>query len=329
MYQFSPQCIADFITIGGSNQCENTPSLSGLYLTDIKGVTTTLLSNLASEEQGNAEAFAAAILRRAVLYFQDKIKSAMSKLGYQISQGYKQKNVCQYSDSTVSGSSMRRGLVVRRVHQVPKYGAFFIQKLQFKAAQSGSTTVQITDSLGVVLWSKLVSFVANIVLDIPVMQEFQNDALYVTTDHVGIDTYTTNCANPSACCGEKGAKEFYAVSGWDGITSGANTFGLVLFGGFQCSFSQVICAILPNFGEAILYLCEAEILDEMVSTGRLNYSTIYVDDAQAEKQAAIQRNRAKSSIENQLGALLNSLIYNSNYCISCNKQSAPYVVSKV
>lgn len=329
MYQFSPNCSTDFITIGGSNQCENTPSLSGLYLTDIKGVTATLLSNLASEEQGNAEGFAAAILRRAVLYFQDKIKSAMSKLGYQILQGYKQKNVCQYSDSTTSGSPTARGLVVRRVHKLPSYGTFFVQKIQFKSSQSGTTTVQITDSLGVVLWSKLISFVANIALDIPVMQEFQPDILYITTDNTGIETYNTNCSNPSACCGEKGAKEFYSISSWDGVTSSGNGFGLVLFGGFQCSFAQIICAVLPNFGEAILYLCEAEILDEMVSSGRLNYSTIYVDDAQAEKEAAIQRNRAKASIDNQLNSILQNLIYNSNYCISCNKTVRPYVVSKV
>lgn len=333
MNQFTMPCLDNFITIG-DRTCETSPSNSGLYLSDLGGVNLELLTNLADGRYSGAKDYANAILRRAALYFQDQLKQVMASLGYQISQGFgvaKSLKNCSFLTTANAGQN-GRGLVCKRLNSLPPFAVLFVENIRVKTAESGSATLNISDELGVVVWSKNITLQANIELVVPVLQEFAAEAIYITLDGLplALSTYATNCnAIQKGCCGKAIDKQFYIVSGWDGMQTSANSYGLLFSGGVQCSFARVACHILPYVSEAILNLCHAEILDDILASPRINYSTLYADTESIPKQAEIARNRAKKSITAQVGAMLDGLAQNSPFCISCNRQTSPHFFSKV
>ena len=333
MNQFTMPCLDNFITIG-DRACESAPSSSGLYLSDLSGVNLELLTNLADGRYSGAKDYANAILRRAALYFQDQLKQTMAALGYQIAQGFglaKALKNCSFL-TTVNAGQNGRGLVCKRLNTLPTFAVLFIENIKVKTAQSGAATLTISDELGVVVWSKNITLQANIELVVPVLQEFNSEAIYIILDGIptALTTYATNCnALEKGCCGKAIDKQFYVVSGWDGMQTSANSYGLLFSGGVQCSFARVACYILPYVSEAILNLCHAEILDDILASPRINYSTLYADTEGIPKQAEIARNRAKKSITAQVGAMLDGLAQNSPFCISCNRQTSPRFFSKV
>lgn len=300
MHQFTMPCLDNFITIG-DRTCETSPSTSGLYLSDLSGVNLELLTNLADGRYSGAKDYANAILRRAALYFQDQLKQVMASLGYQISQGFgvaKSLKNCSFLTTANAGQD-GRGLVCKRLNSLPPFAVIFVENIRVKAAESGSATLNISDELGVVVWSKNITLQANIELVVPVLQEFAAEAIYITLDGLplALSTYATNCnAIQKGCCGKAIDKQFYIVSGWDGIQTSANSYGLLFSGGVQCSFARVACYILPYVSEAILNLCHAEILDDILASPRINYSTLYADTEGVPKQAEIARNRAKKAL---------------------------------
>lgn len=333
MNQFTLPCLAQFILIG-DRACEPETSTSGLYLSDLSGVNLELLNNLADGRYSGAQDYAAAILSRAGLYFQDQLKQVMASLGYQIPQGYGLANPapnCSFL-TTVNSGANGRGLICRRLQTLPKFSAFFVDTVQVKTATSGTGTLQIENAQGDILWSKSISFVAGRVATIPIYLELIEDEFYIvlTGAAPALDTYATVCSVPQkGCCGQSIDKVLYSITGWDGSATTANSFGLVLNGGVQCSFAQVACAILPYVAEAILNLCHAEILGDVLASPRINYSTLYADAEAITKQAETARARAKKSIAAQVGAMLSGLQKTAQLCISCNPQSSGYFVSRV
>jgi len=329
---FSPNCTDNFILIGDS-QCTADVSTSGLYLTDLgEAITTDLLANLAGSGSANAVEYAQKIVRRAVINFQDLVRRAMANLGYQVQQGAFQRPACEYQTTANLAAAARRGFVVRRVRPLAKFGAFYIDKVVIKSKTTATVTLEIADELGVLLYSKQVNLVAYVAIPVSILSEFSSDILFITLDNTGIETYKTNCANAKlSCtpCGAAGSKSAYTISGWDGLQDTTNSFGLVLFGGVQCSFSTVICSLMPYFSEAILKLCHVEILKDLLNSPRVNPATIYADQSMLLADIEKTKNSANKSINDQMAATLSNLQKSAPHCITCDTLRRPYMVSIV
>lgn len=329
---FSPNCTDNFILIG-DRQCSPEVSTSGLYLTDLgEAITTDLLANLAGSGSANAVEYGRKIVRRATLNFQGLVRRAMANLGYQVQQGAFQKAACEYLTTTNLAAAARRGLVLRRVRPLAKFGAFYLDKVVIKSNTTATVTLEIADELGVLLYSKQVNIVQNVAVSIPILSEFTSDILFITLDNTALETYKTNCVNATlSCtpCGAGSSKSAYTVSGWDGLQDTTNSFGLVLFGGVQCSFSQVICQLLPYFSEAILKLCHVEILKDLLNSPRVNPATIYADQSMLLADIEKTKNSANKSINDQMAATLSNLQKSAPSCITCDTLRRPYVVSIV
>lgn len=331
---FSPSnCIDNFILIG-DRQCSTDVSTSGLYLVDLgEIITTDLLANLAGSGSANAVVYAQKIVRRAVLNFQGLVSRAMANLGFTVLQGATpNKSVCKYQNTTSPAAPASRGFIVRRVGQVEKFGAFFVQTIAVKAAQSSPKLLQIIDELGVVLWEKAVDTIANQTVSVQVNSEFDSEILYILLDNTDVDMYKTDCSNSGlGCspCGSGNSEKTYSISGWDGAQSTTNSFGLVLTGGVHCSFGQVICALLPYFSTSILKLCHVEILNDILHSNRINFNTIYADQSLLLADIEKIKNSANKAINDSMAANLTRLQKSSPKCIVCDKWRNSYMVSIV
>lgn len=332
MRQILP-CLRDFITAGTVAQCEPVPSISGLYYTDIAGVTGSMLANLAHEEDTTIGLLSERVLARALLRFRELLNGAMFNAGYALREGYiKSKNECKHSANTIPAAALYRGLTIQKPAKgLPAYTAYFISYLQLRAAQTGTTTVEIRDADGAVLWSKTVAVTANYTLFVPVQKEFADELFYVVWDTSALDTFGTTCTAPSAGCTpchtpcNKSITDRYIIQGWDGVQASNDRFGIIVEGGAQCSFDAFICANAGYFSSAILALCEAEIFTALQRSNRLNYDTIYQDAGMVSGIIEKAKNTANKRIKEQLSVLLPSMQKNAPYCLTCNTQTSAQI----
>ena len=328
---FSP-CTDNFILIG-DRQCSTEVSTSGLYLTDLgEAITTDLLANLAGSGSANAVEYGRKIVRRAALNFQDLVRRAMANMSYQVQQGTFQNPICKYLTTTNLPASARRGFVLRKSRPLANFGAFYIDKVLIKSKTTGTATLEIADELGVILYSKQINLLQDVVTTVMILAEFTSEILFVTIDNTAVETYKTDCTDSKiACtpCGAGSSKSAYSVSGWDGLQDTTNSFGLVFYGGVQCSFAQVICALLPYFSEAILKLCHVEILKDLLNSPRINPATIYADQSMLQADIEKIKNSANKSINDQMAATLSNLQKAAPHCITCDTLRSPYMVSIV
>jgi hypothetical protein len=328
-----PACLRDFITAGTVAQCELVPSISGLYYTDIVGVTGSMLANMANEEDTTIGLLSERILARALLRFRELLNGAMFNAGYALREGYiKSKNVCKFEASTIAAAAAFRGLSIEKpATGLPAYTAYFINSLQLRATQSGTTIVEIRDADGVVLWSKPVTVTANTTLHLPVQKEFADDLFYVVWDTSALDTYAVSCTAPSAGCTpchvpcNKSITDRYIIKGWDGLQATNDKYGIIIEGGAQCSFDAFLCANASYFSSAILALCEAEIFSALQRSSRLNYDTIYQDPSTVSGIIEKAKNTANKRIKEQLSVLLPTMQKNAPYCLTCNTQTSAQI----
>lgn len=332
MRQIAP-CLINFINAGTVAQCNSEPSVSGLYFTDIAGVTGAMLANLANEEDVTIALLSERILARAALRFRELLNGALFNAGYALREGYiKSSTVCKYSTNTIAGAAFERGKVIKKPSTgLPLYVAFYINSLQLKAVQGGVKTVEIRNSEGVVLWSKSVTVSAGITLHVPVQKEFIDDELYVVWDTTNLDTFAVSCAAPNAGCApckstcNKSITDRYIIQGWDGVQATNDSYGIIIEGGAQCSFDAFMCANVGYFSSPILALCEAEIFTALQRSDRLNHNTIYQEPATISGIIEKAKNTAAKRIKEQLSTLLPSLQKNAPYCFTCNVQTSAQI----
>lgn len=332
MRQIAP-CLVNFINAGTVAECNIEPSVSGLYYTDIAGVTGAMLANLAHEEDTTIALLSERILARASLRFRELLNGAMFNAGYALREGYiKSSTVCKYSTNTIAGAALQRGKIIKKPSTgLPLYVSYFINSLQLKAAQNATKTVEIRNGEGTVLWSKSVTVTANTTLHVPVQKEFLDDVIYVVWDTTNLDTFAVSCATPNAGCTpckstcNKSITDRYTVQGWDGANAVNDSFGIIIEGGAQCSFEAFMCANVSYFASAILALCEVEIFTALQRSNRLNHDTIYQDPATVSGIIEKAKNTALKRIKEQLSVLLPSLQKNAPYCLTCNVQTSAQI----
>lgn len=334
--QALPPCFQNFITSGSVAECSAEPSVSGLYFTDIAGVSGIMLANLADTENKTIAALCNRLLTRAVVRFRELLSAALVRVGIALREGYEaQKAACKFTSSTVPMAAAKRGILIKKPAKgLPAYVAFFINSLTVKAATSGAATVEIIDGEGTVLWAKTIQAQANISQTLQVQQEFYAEEVYVVWDNTALDVYGTSCTTPCGGCNcskkcgcSKTITERYSITGWDGSQTSTEQYGIIMDGGAQCSFNLFMCAYAAQFSTAILSLCEAEFWDALMKTDRLNNSTVYCDKSELEGYMAKAKNSAAKRIGEQLSVVLPSIKENIAYCVTCNTTRGVYLAS--
>jgi hypothetical protein len=253
----------------------------------------------------------------------------MFNAGYALREGYiKSKSECKFSAVTIPSLPLYRGLTIQKPSTgLPVYTAYFVNSLQLRAAQSGTTTIEIRDADGAVLWSKTVTVTANNTLLVPVQKELIGELFYVVWDTALLDTYAVSCAGTSTNCTPctKSITDRYIIQGWDGAQASNNRYGIIIEGGAQCSFDAFICANISYFASAVLALCEAEIFTALQRSSRLNHDTIYQDPSTVAGMIEKAKNTAAKRIKEQLSVLLPSMQKNAPYCLTCNTQTSAQI----
>lgn len=139
---------------------------------------------------------------------------------------------------------------------------------------------------------------------------------------------------PTCACGI-GSKNCADVEGWkgDGVHCTTNgrgnavtTYGIRADVSCECRWDELICAISATNGNnaisrLLLLLCEKQFIDEIKFSSRLNYFTVFADDADLDELRATISNEYKGLFNSFIQGIAN-IIKNNDYddCIKCENR---------
>lgn len=272
-------CFDDFITIGKSF-----PSRSGLYATNLPGVTLALFDDLAKDEQEDYIECWNDIYSNAQANFIADVQAKLSdKFHLDLKLVSRETSIFTKAENTFDGLAG-----VKLAYSMPKYARLQVLTIEVFALESYASpefVVRIydTDENGELLWEKSVEITAGRNI-IDVFQDFEADALYITYSAADYRLYTSENRYYANCdyfgVFDKLACFFPVCTGSSASVTQVNGGGLNAKFVIYCSIEKFICENLNLFKKALLSKIGVELLRERVLSDRFNrFTTLTTDRA--------------------------------------------------
>lgn len=274
-------CWTDFITVSPA-----TPSESGLYVTDLPGITIATLDGVTKDEQDDFQAYFESLYRQAQINLKIDVQKALAQR-FHIDKKLVSRETSEYLDST-NGSGALSGVKIK--FDLPKYARVQILSIGFYAEESfqspqASFFVYDTDENGELL-STISSEIAVGRNVKNVYQSFEVDELFIAynADQIALrqtqnkyynDTdYYDNVRCVMPCLGGAGVSVQQINGG------GLNVKFII-----TCSMEKMICENLPLFQYALWYRIGVDLMKERKVSDRVTRFTVISEERAVELMA--------------------------------------------
>lgn len=271
-------CWEDFITSDKS-----IPSRSGLYGTNLPGVTLSLFDSLTKDEQKDYSEFWNDVYSTAQQNF---ISDVQSKLADKFH--IDQKLITRETSIFLSNENTSGGLAgIKLEYALPKYGRVHILTVEvFALVPYGSPPFELniydTDENGELLFTKTVDLIIGR-NTIDIFQDFEVDKLYVTYDSSDFRLYKSE-NRYFASCNYFG--NFTALScvfpcwgnSYNASVTQVNGSGLNVKFDVYCSIEKFICENINLFKIAFLNRIGVDLMRERILSDRFNRWTTLTED---------------------------------------------------
>lgn len=305
---------------------------SGLYIDDLEGISLLTTGDTGKHTYANAQAVLNAKTALALQKCETWLQQTMMRRGFYLPQQQPAANVCAYKDSTQEVAGDARGLTLYRNASATFLSQLHLEKVVYKAATSGTATLQITDLNGVVLFtSPLMVVTANKGLEFLINSYYADDVRVLITTNT--KPYDTNCGAPCACLysaarPKSPAQMMYTPKGYDGTGDASTSYGVTVCAALRCNIQSLMCYILDYIKTPLLYMTGVEILQEIraLNAPTAQSAGYYGRD---EQKATLERWRkeADAMLATQVDTIIYQLRDLDHYCISCNTPSKIKIIS--
>lgn len=357
-----PACLAGFITLGGA--CDEAPPTSGYTIQALKGLSIDNISAIAPEAIETAKAALADALGMANKKLESKLRAVLTERGIDLNRRGALYTPCSFTTGAAFAVAKDRGLRVSRAWLKTRnnvLGRIVVETITIKSAIDGDTTLKVTDSDDVVLWSKDISLKAGQEAKVKVGQTFEPEVIYIVADNTNISPFETDCTSGQACCGknftygyngnhkatyngylERETRPVYdgytkydraeslsddlVVEGWTG--DGTNTVGyLSACLRLSCSDKNIVCNFKDRLALALLHYTGVELLEEWLSPSkRINLIKTFGKTWAAEKLDDWTQD-ADDFLYNELDAIILFLQKNDKFCYNCDNSKLGYLTT--
>lgn len=327
------KCLQNFI--GASQVCSNFgmgASTSGLYLTDLEGISINRIANIVNGEDGTA----LNLLNRKIefstgLVFDDLAKYIQPY--YTLNRTLDVVTAGRYTTTFLTPTPLRRGLHIKRKER----NLYSVKINTVKIFSSTSLTgaiLRISD--GIYDNDYVVDIVANQILEVVVNYTTIFDEVYITLDNTLLTVnegnlgYTDGCGGCCSCgyssnnLAHKNKKiNDISVKGWNGVSDEQRSFGLVAELSVGCDFDRLQCVLADNFKYLLLYRAGIEVVKEWLSSERVNETTMIDTDhaifllERWEKEYDTKYRTAVKGIKGIMESL-------DSQCVTCKKAGYGY-----
>jgi hypothetical protein len=271
------ECIENYIGIRTLvDNCDYPPSVSGLYLEDLEGMTA---ANLAAIETGKVQNIATMferLLERSGRLLSEEVKIAILPQ-LRTEAAIEGGRIGKFKNTTCGASELNLKTCLGALQRL------VIESVTVKFAATGTQTITITDGDHTETFD--VVTVSGEENTVPLMYIAKTDNVVITCPATGykgsignawrFKNHLNNGCWSCLCCNTT-AKELCGIS--------ANFT-------VQCDFDRLICILLPHIKMPLLYSLGIEVLKEWESSTRLNFLTIHGKEWAAAKREEWQAKR--------------------------------------
>jgi hypothetical protein len=328
-----PTCYENVFAFRPDQNCkENITPTSGLYIDDLEGVSLRTVGGNGKHTYLSAQAMLNAKTALALQKMEVFINSVLLKRGFMLPQLQPTQNLCSFKTTSQNADAAARGVSLYRTHGATSLANIYVEKATYKAKTSGTATLVIQNTDGVVLYTSTPQI---IVADVPFV--FSLSASFGVDIRVLVITdtepYDTQCDTSNDClCSQNRAKHrktaMYKVVGHDGTDDAASGYGVTVCAAVRCNVQALMCYILDIIKMPLRYLVGIEIMREFrINNGVTAQATgFYQKDLQAETIKEWQK-LADGLLATQVDTILQSLQDYDHYCISCKTPQRIFVSS--
>lgn len=297
------KCLENYIGVRSLwEHCEKPPSISGLYLEDLEGMTLSRIADIEYGKAQNAAKFFEQIVIRSGRVMIEEVKIHL--------QNYLRPNAAidfgrigKFSSQTCGAGELELNTCLGNLQR------FVLESVVLKFDTTATITLTLTD--GSHTETKEVDVIADTEITVPWFYIGKTNNITITTDAIG---YSGSIArehsyrNGGAICCNQTSNKVCGIS--------ANYT-------IQCDFDAILCAALPHLNMPYLYSVGIEVLKEWEASDRLNFLTIHGAEWAAEKRDEwqVKRNEFINASISGIAKFLQSL---DRKCVNCGGYSYGY-----
>lgn len=298
-----------------------------LYVNDIPGITLKSAAAIANDEQ-----------RSGINLLKDKINLATKKVfnkfsgivsgNFDFNAIIESREINKFTTDIKPKAALNRGLVLNRWSS--EMARIYIENVYIKTAQSGIAIITIKD--GELVKNYSVSLLANVTNEISIRYQCNAEEVYITFDQTNFDVYSCNIGSSTVggcgTCSSKRAnhkKHDLIINGWNGTAEENSCFGMGVLANVQCYEEAIICQLLPRMAFMMWYQSGIEILQEHISSGRINAVVTFTKDQAKENLIYLQEQLIEE--EKQFNNNIKNFIKTTKGdCFACNGIKSGYVL---
>jgi len=312
--------------IGVKRTCDNTPSISQLYINDLTGLTVKDADASISDEYASGVRMIKDKISFATNLIIQHVKNSATKFLARsvIENGtigiFKEKNTIPSEAGKLKG-------VQYKLKSYP-YFSFNLASISFFGNETKSISVYVYDLVtGEKLDTIAVMATAGKAVNVVVNKKYNSGSkplnLFICTDsdisHNQADLYKGHC---SGCTNTYNGNYSYLSYREIAIDSdviesnligGQSTGGISISYSLECNIEPFLCTIAPSLGMPILYKSGVLLMDEIIYSKRQNSAiTVYKENNQE------LRDMYELEFERTMSAILNNMIIPKDICFHCN-----------
>jgi len=284
------ECLRNYIGVQG---CNEAPSISGLYINQLSGISLRMMDFIADDDQENFVGVWNDVQDRALKRFATDVRAMFQKRYRLKSLRNAVEMAKNYSPDLSGASGQYRGVTINisGQHGAP-FGCsnleqIYLQRIAFFAKAQNIVTLKVFDlATGAQIFSKSLPAV-NVVVDawnvIEVEQYFNAKEIFIAIDATNFTTVTSDISDlrnslrytPTGCNIEIDGGVANVGPTVSQVTKGNNAHGLAITFAITCSYEKIVCNNREIFGQALLYCLGVELMNERIFSDRLNEYTAF------------------------------------------------------
>lgn len=320
--------------VGYKTPCEVSPSLSGYYVNQIKGVGFKFAENIADEEYRTGKDFIEGLLEQSKLMVIDEME--MHLRPYYRQNSLQAANcMCAFADGYGDEYSGERGVEIKKLDR-SNYKKIYISRVLVCIENTDNVTIKIDDG-GMINTFAPVECVGGVQTEIVLNYMTSFDDVKIYFDQTGMNVRNTSCSIGCATCGS-GSRKFnnennsVIIHGFDQThITGTNFFGMVPCISIECVPSNLVCDFSKSLALPLLYKWGGLFYSEVWLSKRINKYTLHTKE-EAQQMAVYYDNfdeNAPGMYQKQMRSVVNSILPYLNSidddCIECNSNRYGWV----
>ena len=314
-------CLDNFIGVRGL--CEDVTPDSGLYINDLPQISLKMLNDIADSDHKNFSGVFTSCKTLAFNEFQSDVMIRTQKF-FKTNVLLEKSNSGQYEKpySTITKGTEYRGLSIKIRDNVSDYLSIFINTIQVYFTEVLEVDFLVYNTLDGSLIDTI-SHTSTVGMNrININKSYptygQDTNIFICYDATLIDTIEVDNNDDSTTAIVQGGKVTVGQSVIDAnLTTGNDSFGMVVNYNIQCDISEFICTNRDLFKFAIWWKIGEAIMFERMTSNRLNKFTIFKTPEEL-KELWEYYGRKYSEIMDSIVPNLNQT--EDGVCFECSRQ---------